>query len=133
MQSFLTETQLSDFSSFDNIQSHFQSHMLELNNDAEDKFKSLPVLKKSRINSTMFSEMSCAVLNRKVSIVLLYQNKASNIAQFTEHILYLIRSYKPNLVIGNFNLNALILPNPALVLSIKNLNYHLMIAEPTHI
>ena len=129
MQSFLTETQLSDFSSFDNIQSHFQSHMLELNNDAEDKFKSLPVLKKSRINSTMFSEMSCAVLNRKVSIVLLYRNKASNIAQFTEHILYLIRSYKPNLVIGNFNLNALILPNPAL----KNLNYHLMIAEPTHI
>ena len=46
-RTLLRRKQLLDFSSFDNIQSSFQGHLMQSHNDRVDKVKSLKLLKKN--------------------------------------------------------------------------------------
>ena len=49
------------------------------------------------------------------------KNNSSNVAQFTEYVLYFVQSHKTDYITGDFNENALFQSNPSFVLSLKRL------------
>ena len=140
----LTETQVSHTNESNIIQDQFSSHQLVMHNDPVDPFKSLAFFKRININhsATQYSGILFAEFHdpfnrnfEKISVLLLYRsnNSSNNVAvlHFITEINFLITLHKPDLVLGDFNINAL--ANPSLLDTIKHQGYTLLGNEPTHI
>ena len=134
----LTETQLSGDTFYDNIQQPFNDHQLFLHNNV-DKFKSLALLKLfdldcniERFDSVLYLEFLISE-TEIITVLLLYRSNNSHLPSFTEFITYIVETHKPDILLGDFNLNALVNPIPALVSGLTNTGYQLELHEPTHV
>ena len=111
----LTETQVL-YNQEPNMQNQFENHQLVMHNDPTGCFKSLEFLKGNDIshsilqyNSTLFTEFIVQLVQgfEKVSILLTYRGNNFNVQDFIGQITHLITFHKPDLVVGDFNANAL--------------------------
>ena len=128
----MTETQVL-YSQEPNTQNQFEKYQLLMHNDPTDCFKSLAFLKENNIadcilqyNSTLFAEFIV-----QVSILLTYRGNNFNVQDFIGQITHLITFDKPDLVLGDFNINAL--RDSPLLDTMRQYGYTLLETEPTHI
>ena len=124
------------------MENQFENHYLVMHNDHTGCFKSLAFLKENNIwhsilqyNSTLFAEFVLQSVQgfEKVSILLTYRGNNFNVQDFTGQITHLIKFYKPDLVLVDFNINAL-RDSPLLdTMRQRQYGYTLWGTEPTHI
>ena len=137
----LTETQV-PYRLEPNMQNQFENHKLVMYNDPTDCFKSLAFFLKNKNNishsrlrysSTLFAELIVQFLQgfEKVSILLTYRSNNFNVQDSIGLITQLIRFHKPDLVLGDFNINAL--RDSLLLDTMSQYGYTLLGNEPTHI
>ena len=69
--------------------------------------------------------------SEKLSALLTYRSKDIEVRDFIGQITYLITMHNPDLVLGDFNINAL--KDPPLLDTIRQSDYTLLGSEPTHI
>ena len=108
--------------------------------DSSDKLKSLLTLYKENyfecIDSETFNRFTSLVLRSKVSkteisLLLVYRKIAMEEEHFSNNLRYLIKSTKPNIVLGDFNFKYQnYLPISSLM---QRFNFEQLVGEPTHI
>ena len=122
------------------MQNQFENHQLVMHNDPIDRFKSLAFLKENntshsilQYNSTLFAEFIVPLLQgfEKVSILLTYRRNNFNVQDFIEQTTHLITFHKPDLVLGDFNINAF--RDLPFLDTMRQYGYTLLRTEPTHI
>ena len=137
----LIETQLSNNMSNDSLQMNFQNHDVLLHNNV-DKFKSLALLKNTFIeccvqlfDRILYGELIAESFHdsKQFSILLLYKSNNANLRQFTKYVSQLVHTLKPDIVLGDFNLNAFSLQLCQLSTNLAQMHYILAVNEPTHI
>ena len=134
----LTETQLL-YNQEPNMQNRFENHQLVMHNDPVDRFKSLAFLKENNIshsllpyNGTLFAEFILPFKAfEKLSVLLTYRSKDIEVQDFIGQITYLITLHNPDLVLCDFNINAL--KDLPLLDTMRQSDYTLLGSEPTHI
>ena len=72
-------------------------------------------------------------MQEHLRILLVYKSHNLSIQQFREYILHLVNSKNPDILLGDFNINALQTPAPSIVTDLYNENYALVVTKPTHI
>lgn len=134
----LTETQLLDNSLHPTLQEHFLEHDLFLHNNA-DRFKSLAFLKKQylqcnilRLQSALYLEFF-STSDHFISLILFYKSNNCHPQRFADYVSNLVELHKPDFVLGDFNSNALCDILPPVLTRMNELNYKLLVTEPTHI
>ena len=122
------------------MKNQFENYQLVMHNDPADCFKSLAFLKENDIshsllqyNSTFFAEFVVQLLLgfERVLILLTYSSNNFNVQDLMGQITHFITFHKPDLVLGDFNINALM--NSPLLDTMRQYGYSLLGTEPTHI
>ncbi|XP_057310970.1 uncharacterized protein LOC130648873 isoform X1 [Hydractinia symbiolongicarpus] len=129
----LIQSQLKEYSA-----QHFLEHDLFLHNNT-DRFKSLAFLKKQylqcnilRLQSALYLEFF-STSDHFISLILFYKSNNCHPQRFADYVSNLVELHKPDFVLGDFNSNALCDILPPVLTRMNELNYKLLVTEPTHI
>ena len=138
----LTETQLVSNDINNDLKIQYPDHQLFIHSN-NDRFRSLALLSKQVVNTSILEcydsvlifkcHLSRIDLPSSLQILLLNRSNTERLQQYSEYILYLVNSKRPDIILGDFNINAISQPSPALLCQIQDMGYRQVVKEPTHI